>query len=42
MGISAVRGLALWIQILGLMLGLVLVIAGLALTRTFRTKGPDP
>jgi hypothetical protein len=41
MGVSAVRGLETWLQILGLGLGLVLVIVGLAMGRTFRSRGPD-
>jgi type IV secretory pathway VirB2 component (pilin) len=41
MGVSAIRGLETWVQILGLVLGLVLVVAGLALARTFRSRGPD-
>jgi type IV secretory pathway VirB2 component (pilin) len=41
MGVSAVRGLATWVQILGLALGLILVLVGLAMARTFRTKDPD-
>jgi type IV secretory pathway VirB2 component (pilin) len=41
MGISAVRGLSTWVQILGLVLGIVLVIAGLAMARTFRSKDSD-
>lgn len=41
MGVSAVRGLSTWVQILGLGLGIVLVIAGLAMARTFRSKDSD-
>ena len=41
MGVSAVRGLETWVQILGLVLGLLLVVAGLAMARTFRSKDPD-
>jgi hypothetical protein len=41
MGVSAVRGLAAWVQILGLVLGLLLVVAGLWMARTFRTKDPN-
>jgi hypothetical protein len=40
MGVSAVRGLETWMEILGLALGLVLVVAGLWLARTFRNKDP--
>jgi type IV secretory pathway VirB2 component (pilin) len=38
MGVSAVRGLETWVQILGLVLGLLLVLAGLAMTRAFKSK----
>jgi len=41
MGVSAVRGLSTWVQILGLALGIVLVIVGLAMARTFRSKDSD-
>jgi type IV secretory pathway VirB2 component (pilin) len=41
MGVSAVRGLATWVQISGLVLGLILVVVGLAMARTFRTKDPN-
>jgi uncharacterized membrane protein len=41
MGVSAVRGLATWVEILGLVLGLILVVAGLAMARTFRAKDSD-
>jgi hypothetical protein len=40
MGVSAVRNLATWVQILGLALGLILVVVGLAMARTFRSKDP--
>jgi type IV secretory pathway VirB2 component (pilin) len=41
MGVSAVRGLSTWVQFLGLALGIVLVIVGLAMARTFRSKDSD-
>jgi hypothetical protein len=41
MGVSAVRSLATWLQILGLALGLRLVVVGLAMARTFRAKDPN-
>jgi uncharacterized membrane protein len=41
MGVSAVRGLATWVSILGLVLGLILVVVGLAMARTFRSKDSD-
>jgi len=41
MGVSAVRNLATWVQILGLALGLILVVVGLVMARTFRSKDWD-
>ncbi len=41
MGISVVWGLETWVQILGLVLGLILVGLGLAVGRTFRSKDSD-
>jgi hypothetical protein len=41
MGVSAVRGLATWVQILGLVAGLLLVVVGLAMGRTFKSKKSD-
>jgi hypothetical protein len=42
MGVSSVRGLATWVEILGLVLGLLLVVLGLAMARAFRsTKDQD-
>jgi preprotein translocase subunit SecD len=41
MGVSAVRGLATWLQILGLVLGLIFVAVGLWMARTFRNKDPN-
>jgi hypothetical protein len=40
MGVSSVRGLATWVEILGLVLGILIVILGLAIGRTFRSKDP--
>ena len=41
MGISAIRGLATWVEVLGLVVGLLLVLVGLAMARTFKSKDPD-
>ena len=38
MGVSSVRGLRTWVEVVGLAFGLVLVVVGLWLARTFRKK----
>ena len=43
MGVSvmATHGLQTWVEITGLVVGLVLVVVGLWLARTFRNKDPN-
>ena len=43
MGVSvmAAKGLKTWVEITGLVVGLVLVVIGLWLARTFRNKDPN-
>jgi len=43
MGVSvgATRGIAVWLEIVGLVVGLILVVAGLWMSRTFRTVDSD-
>ncbi len=43
MGVSvgATHGMAMWLEIVGLVLGLVLVVAGLWLARAFRQADPN-
>ena len=42
MGVSvgATRGMATWVEIVGLVIGLVLVVVGLWMARTFRNADP--
>jgi hypothetical protein len=43
MGVSvgAVNGLALWLEIVGVVIGLLLVVAGLWVSHTFRHSDPE-
>jgi len=42
MGVSvgATRGMAMWLEIVGLVIGLILVVAGLWMARAFRNADP--